>query len=474
MCNLKIPRLGCLMSRSRAIIKVDTVPESSVFPYNHLAFLSQNEISRLIDRTDRMLYPLIRSCSLAVLSSGMATDHDTCLSAEYPNFDMDFERHPRGLKVVLKNAPAQAFVDGVLIETIHDHLFSVLRDLLHSRDLGRHLDQLTGPDSADLVFQILRNAKVLQSDRELSRIVCWGGHSVSKPEYDYAQAVGQELGLRRFDICTGCGSGAMKGSMRGAFYAHRRQKHSAGHFIGISEPGIIAAEAPNDMVSDLVIMPNIEKRLEAFIRIAHGIVIFPGGPGTVEEILYLLAIFATPDNKEDPLPVVLTGPESSRSIVDAYVTFLETALGQGITSRIDVIIGDASYVAETMQAGRDEVKKYRLETNDAYCFNWSLVIPDLLSTSFAPTHESMSELNLSLSQSSQKLASELRRLFSGIVAGNVKPETRQLVNESGPFKVHATPEIGGAIELLLKRLISENRMKIDGVYTPCYRIIPSC
>ena len=86
----------------------------------------------------------------------------------------------------------------------------------------------------------------------------------------------------------------------------------------------------------------------------------------------------------------------------------------------------------------------------------------------------MSELNLSLSQSSQKLASELRRLFSGIVAGNVKPETRQLVNESGPFKVHVTPEIGGAIELLLKRLISENRMKIDGVYTPCYRIIPSC
>ena len=93
----------------------------------------------------------------------MATDDDTGLFAEYPNFDMDFERHPRGLKVVLKNAPAQAFVDGVLIETIHDHLFSVLRDLLHSRDLGRHLDQLTGSDSADLVFQILRNAKVLDS-----------------------------------------------------------------------------------------------------------------------------------------------------------------------------------------------------------------------------------------------------------------------------------------------------------------------
>mgnify|MGYP007000231651 len=35
------------MSRSRAITKVDTVPESSVFPSNHLAFLSQDEIGRL-------------------------------------------------------------------------------------------------------------------------------------------------------------------------------------------------------------------------------------------------------------------------------------------------------------------------------------------------------------------------------------------------------------------------------------------
>tara|TARA_B100001093_G_scaffold367311_1_gene352189 strand:+ start:834 stop:2231 length:1398 start_codon:yes stop_codon:yes gene_type:complete len=461
------------MSRSRAITEAGTFPETSIFPINHLAFLSQNEIGQLIDRTDRTLYPLIRSCTLAVLSSGVATDNARGLFADYPNFDMEFERHPRGLKLVLKNAPAQAFVDGVLIETIHDHLFSVLRDLLHSSDLHIYPDQLTRPESADLVFQILRNAKVLDSDRELSCVVCWGGHSISKPEYDYAQAVGQELGLRRFDICTGCGPGAMKGSMRGALYAHKRQKYSAGRFIGISEPGIIAAEPPNDAVSDLVIMPDIEKRLEAFIRIAHGIVIFPGGPGTLEEILYLLAILATPGNNEDPLGVVLTGPESSRPIIDAYIEFLETALGHDITSFIDVVIGNPVCVAETIQAGREKVRQYRLETNDGYCFNWTLVIPDLLTTNFVPTHKSMSELNLSLNESPQELASALRRLFSGIVAGNVKPEIRRLINERGPFEIQATSELGGAIEVLLERLISENRMKIDGVYTPCYQINPN-
>ena len=82
------------MSRLRAITKVDTVPEISVFPINHLAFLSQDEIARLIDRTDRTLYPLIRSCSLAVLSSGTATDDGLGLFAKHPDFDLEFERHP--------------------------------------------------------------------------------------------------------------------------------------------------------------------------------------------------------------------------------------------------------------------------------------------------------------------------------------------------------------------------------------------
>ena len=94
----------------------------------------QHEVDRLINRTDETLYPLIRSCALAVLNSGVATDDSLGLFSQYPDFDMEFERHPRGLQVTLKNAPAQAFVDGTLIETIHDQLFAVLRDLLHSRD----------------------------------------------------------------------------------------------------------------------------------------------------------------------------------------------------------------------------------------------------------------------------------------------------------------------------------------------------
>ena len=56
-------------------------------------------------------------------------------------------------------------------------------------------------------------------------------------------------------------------------------------------------------------MPDIEKRLEAFVRLAHGIVVFPGGVGTAEEILYLLGILLEPANAGQPLKVVLTGSE---------------------------------------------------------------------------------------------------------------------------------------------------------------------
>ena len=62
-------------------------------------------------------------------------------------------------------------------------------------------------------------------------------------------------------------------------------------------------------MNQLVIMPDIEKRLEAFVRLAHGIVVFPGGAGTAEEILYLLGILLDPANRRAAAPVVLTGPK---------------------------------------------------------------------------------------------------------------------------------------------------------------------
>lgn len=326
--------------------------------------------------------------------------------------------------------------------------------------------------ATNLVFEILRNAKVLESNHEFPCIVCWGGGSVNQTEYDYSKIVGQELGLRCLDICTGGGPGTMKGPMRGALYSYKRQNYTKGRFIGLTEPGIIAVEPPNGMVSDLIILPNIEKRLEAFVRIAHGIIIFPGGAGTFEEILYLLTILADPKNIEDPLPVVLTGPKSSTEIIDAYLAFLNEVLGESITNRLTVILDDPEAVASYMQQSQKIVRSHRILKNDAYAFNRTLHISKSLQQAFIPTHASMSALQLDRNTSQKVLASELRRLFSGIVSGNLKPKTKDLIRKNGPFEIHAYPNLAEAIDQLLERLISENRMTIDGQYERCYKLLP--
>ncbi len=65
--------------------------------------------------------------------------------------------------------------------------------------------------------------------------------------------------------------------MKGAAVGHAQQQYKNSRFIGLTEPSIIAAEPPNPLVNELIIMPDIEKRLEAFVRLYHGIIIFPGG-----------------------------------------------------------------------------------------------------------------------------------------------------------------------------------------------------
>lgn len=75
-------------------------------------------------------------------------------------------------------------------------------------------------------------------------VVCRGGHSIASHEYEYTKNCGYQLGLRRLNIITGCGPGAMKGPIKGVAIGHVKQHIEARRYIGISEPGIIAAESP--------------------------------------------------------------------------------------------------------------------------------------------------------------------------------------------------------------------------------------
>ena len=151
--------------------------------------------------------------------------------------------------------------------------------------------------------------------------------------------------IRDRDVCTGCGPGVMKGPMKGATISHAKQRILGARYLGLTEPGIIAAEAPNPIVNELVILPDIEKRLEAFVRIGHGIIIFPGGAGTAEEFLYLLGILMHPDNAELPFPLVLTGPKSAEPYLQQLHDFIGATLGSEAQKRYVLIPNDPAEVA---------------------------------------------------------------------------------------------------------------------------------
>jgi len=452
----------------------DTI-STTVSPLRSLEVLSQHEVNRLRDTSKAGLHDLLRRCSLAVLSSGNMTDDSLALMEAYRDFDIEVLQQDRGIRLKLSNAPAEAFVDGKMIRGIREHLSSVLRDIVYVyNEIQTHqrFDLSTGEGTTNAVFHILRKAAVLKPGRDPSMVVCWGGHSISREEYDYTKNVGYHLGLRDLDICTGCGPGAMKGPMKGANVAHAKQRRSEGRYLGISEPGIIAAEAPNPLVNELVVMPDIEKRLEAFVRVGHGIVVFPGGVGTAEEILYLLGILLHPENADMAMPVVFTGPASAADYFKRIDEFLAYTLGDTVRNKYRIIIGDPVEVARTLRKGIDGVTGFRLTHQDAFHFNWRLTVARDFQAPFEPTHEAMAGLALHREQPVHELAANLRRAFSGIVAGNVKEQGLRAIEANGPFQLHAEPELMRRLDELLGSFVAQGRMKLPGKeYEPCYQLV---
>ncbi|OCQ50753.1 LOG family protein YgdH [Photorhabdus australis subsp. thailandensis] len=448
-------------------------------PLGSMDLLSQLEVDMLKSTAKSDLYLLFRNCSLAVLNSGSQTDNSKELLSKYTDFDINVLRRERGVKLELVNPPEEAFVDGKIIHSLQANLFAVLRDILfvHTQitDSGKqhHPNLENGAYITNTIFSILRNARALHTDEDPNMIVCWGGHSVTKPEYQYSRKVGHQLGLRGLNICTGCGPGAMEAPMKGAAVGHAQQNYKDSRFIGITEPSIIAAEPPNPLVNELIIMPDIEKRLEAFVRIAHGIIIFPGGVGTTEELLYLLGILMDPENQEQILPLIFTGPKESADYFQVLDEFIVHTLGKEARRYYHTIIDDAPEVARIMKEAMPLVRDNRHSTGDAYSFNWSMKINYDLQQPFAPSHENMANLNLHPDQSPDKLVAALRRAFSGIVAGNVKEIGIQAIEKHGPFKIHGDAEIMRRMDKLLTDFVEQHRMKLPGgtAYEPCYEII---
>lgn len=451
-------------------------PKSVYFinPVSSLELLSINEMKWLIKQSEGEQHELIRRCVLAVLNSGAELDDPKEILNKYRDFDVRLSWQRRGIRFELINPPTDAFVDGEMILGMREHLSAVVRDLIYSPSLystNNNHELSKGAKITDFIFRILRNAETVSPGRRPNLVVCWGGHSISEIEYKYTKKVGYEFGLRGMDICTGCGPGVMKGPMKGATISHAKYRNPDALYLGITEPGIISSEPPNTIVNHLVILPDIEKRLEAFVRLSHAIVIFPGGVGTAEELLYLIGVLLHPDNQELPLQVILTGPKASIGYFEQLDQFIKETLGEQATKYYQIIIEDPQKVARVVKKAIQELTAFRVENSDSFHFNWRLKISETWQLPFEATHESMAALNLSKDQPVHELALNLRKAFSGIVAGNIKPEGVLLIEKHGPFILHGGQEISHSLNRLLQCFIADQRMTLPTrEYVPCYRI----
>ncbi|MFT5484564.1 MAG: putative Rossmann-fold nucleotide-binding protein [Halieaceae bacterium] len=446
-----------------------------VRPKASLDLLSRREILGLL-ATDEKVLGVFRDCALAVMNTGSAQDDASEVLNEFSDFAIQVVPESRGIKLEVFNAPSSAFVDGKMIRGIQEHLFSALRDIVYTHYKSNHRDDglhERGVAISDEVFRTLRNAGAVKSNQPPNLVVCWGGHSIDRLEYNYCKQVGYHLGLRSLDIATGCGTGAMKGPMKGAVIGHGKQQIRTGRYVGITEPGIIASESPNPTVNELVILPDIEKRLEAFVRLAHCIIVFPGGVGTLEEILYLLTLMIHPDNSEVPLKILFAAPEGREDYFQQIDQFIKNTIGEKATNYYEIVVGKPLRVAQLARKGVEELLRCRRARDESFSYNWKLHIPFELQKPFEPTHESMSQLRLIHEQPPVELATQLRCAFSGIVAGNVKASGIAQVQRHGPFQLHGDTDIIEALGLLLRNFVRDGRMKLDGEgYRPCYEINP--
>ncbi|GAA6150843.1 nucleotide 5'-monophosphate nucleosidase PpnN [Pseudoteredinibacter isoporae] len=450
----------------------DKIKYASVRPTRSMNLLSHREMESLMDSHPEV-HRLFRECALAILNAGSEDDDPELLLNSFKDFSIELSPQSRGVKLEVRNAPASAFVDGVMIRGIQDQLFDVLRDIVFTHNkLSEHgnFDLSNAEGISDAVFRILRNAGVVKPERIPNLVICWGGHSIDRLEYDYSKKVGYQMGLRGLDVGTGCGIGAMKGPMKGAAVGHAKQQIHNGRYVGITEPGIIASESPNPIVNELVILPDIEKRLEAFVRMAHCIIVFPGGAGTAEEVMYLLGILMHPDNRNIEVPLIFAAPEEKPEYFADLDRFIRFTLGDDAAQYYEIITGQPEQVARLAKQGVERVKRQRRRSHESYVYNWQLTIPESMQQPFIPDHENMAALALNKNVAAHELVANMRSAFSGIVAGNVKPYGIEQIREHGPYQLKGDADIMQAMDALLRDFVSAGRMKLKGEYTPCYEL----
>jgi hypothetical protein len=177
------------------------------------------------------------------------------------------------------------------------------------------------------------------------------------------------------------------------------------------------------------------------------------------------------ENREIPVPVIFTAPSGYEGYFSAIDRFIRNTLGDEATEYYQIVNANAPQVAQFTLRNLNRVTAQRRRGNESYAFNWGLDIPESMQWPFRVNHQNMAALRLISDQPRAELVAELRRAFSGIVAGNVKPYGIRQIKQLGPYRLHGEQRLMDEIDALLKECVANKRMKITaGEYKPCYEL----
>jgi len=173
-----------------------------------------------------------------------------------------------------------------------------------------------------------------QEARELARLITVWSKSLS------------HAGLR-YIVCSGGGGGIMEAANRGA-------SEAGGRTIGLNI-GLPHEQRPNPYVTRELSFEfrYFFMRKLWFAHLARALVVFPGGFGTLDELMEFLTLVQT-RKFERPIQILLYGPSYWKEIID-----FEALARHGMISRADLslfrYVDDPLEALSTLQAGLGSV-----------------------------------------------------------------------------------------------------------------------
>ncbi|KPW96973.1 Decarboxylase, partial [Pseudomonas syringae pv. coryli] len=123
--------LDCIALMENRMIPRQVI-NATVSPKGSLETLSQREVQQLSAAGSGSTYTLFRQCALAILNTGAHVDNAKTILEAYESFEVRIHQQDRGVRLELLNAPADAFVDGEMIASTREMLFSALRDIVYT------------------------------------------------------------------------------------------------------------------------------------------------------------------------------------------------------------------------------------------------------------------------------------------------------------------------------------------------------